>query len=192
MEVLSQIDENFDAFAATVRFKLDIPKSEQVRHQRLVVYVRGSGWLVVDELVGYGAHLYDTMWNFHPDCLVTRIDDGLAIELTNGQEATLTLLNRKYKGSWDLARGQLEPEIRGWYSWAYNERRASTSACYRYPESQPHLNVWWVSPAGSGSKARQIGDLRSLKDLDIELVDDYGSKQRIRWDEDEKKIVLNR
>ena len=188
MKVLNQIAPSFDAFGSTVGFKLGLFRSEQVKHHRVVVYLRDAGWLVVDELIGYGVHRYDTMWNFHPDCLVTRNGDSLRVFLEQGEEATLRLLNPDRGGSWDLARGQTEPEIRGWYSWAYNERRPSTSARYRYSINQPHINVWWIEPKldvnDTSAVVRLMSPLRSLEDLNVE-IERGTSTQRVTWEDGE-------
>lgn len=185
MKVLHQIEPEYDAFGASVGFKLGFSQSEQVNHQRIVVYLRDLGWLIIDELKGYGPHRYDTLWNFHPDCLVTRSEEDLNIYMERSVQVSLRLLNDEEKGNWDLARGQIEPEIRGWYSWAYNERRPSTSARYRYSSSQPHINVWWIEPRSNGQSSgptvRLKKPVRSLKFLEVE-IEKEGYTQLVKWE----------
>ena len=139
------ITPDYDLIQGKVTFKSNPIVGQSVEHTRTVVYFRDLGWLVIDELLGYGGHRYDTNWNFHPDCVVIRQQDELSILLPDDSTVRLRLLNDKPL-KWDLARGQLEPEIRGWYSWAYNEKRPTTSARYTYFASKPHYNAWWIAP----------------------------------------------
>jgi hypothetical protein len=165
---LVSIQPDYDLFQGKVEFRPDLFAAKSVDQTRTVVYFRDTGWLVIDELTGYGEHRYDTNWNFHPDCVVTRKQSTLVALLPDGSKARLKLLNGE-KGSWDFVRGQMNPEIRGWYSWAYNEKKASTSARYTYFASTPHFNAWWIAPETSLTELDSIevvgssGDLRTSK-----------------------------
>ena len=139
------ITSDYDLVQGKVGFNANPMTGQSVEQIRTVVYFREIGWLVIDELLGYGGHQYDTNWNFHPDCAVTRQQDDLSILLPDDSTARLTLLG-KNPGKWDLVRGQKEPEVRGWYSWAYNERKPTTSARYTYFAAKPHYNAWWITP----------------------------------------------
>lgn len=179
LPVLAQIEPEFDAFAASVDFELGPASSSRVHHRRIVVYLRHIAWLVIDEIVGYGAHHYDTRWNLHPDVQVEADKTGLQAVLADGQFARVELLTTRPGGQWKLTNGQVEPEVSGWYSRAYNERRASTSASFEYRTRQPHINVWWIAPLAEANgnpapSAQFLGDARSLDSLQVEVK--HGTK----------------
>jgi len=183
MNVFSQMKDAFDAFGASVRFDLGLLKTSHVDHHRWVVYLRDKGWLVIDELVGFGDHQYDTIWNFHPDCSVSENAGTLEASVNSKPFANLTLLNPPPNGTWDLVKGQTAPEIRGWYSWAYNEKRPDYSARFRYRTTQPRINIWWISPAQSPGNTPSIsgpGNPKSMKDLEIRIQNSNETLQ-LKW-----------
>jgi hypothetical protein len=168
-----RIEPDHDVFQASVQFDLDWLQTRTVRQTRTVIYLRSVGWLVVDAFVGYGRHRFDTQWQFHPDCVVSDDDAGLHWVLLDGSTGRMDLITLR-QGDWDLARGQLEPEVRGWYSWAYNERRPASSARYTQHCGGPFFNIWWLRPADASGILAELevntGDrLRSLDDAILKV-----------------------
>lgn len=167
----ASIQKGYDVFQSQVEFRTGMNGGKSVKQKRSVVYIRDLGWLVLDELIGYGEHRYDSNWNFHPDCVVTQNGESLAILLPDGSRAQLSLLTQK-NGKWSLVRGQMAPEIRGWYSWAYNEKKATTSARYTYSAKQPHFNAWWIAtetPFEEAAVVEIVGEMNDLSKAKIIL-----------------------
>jgi hypothetical protein len=158
MPIHQKRGESFHLFQSSVRFASQTLSGGKAVHDRAVVYVNDIGWLVIDQLLGFGPNKYETNWNFHPDCLVTQ--DGLALDIRtiSGRHASLKLISRS-EGEWKLVRGQTEPEVLGWYSWAYNERRPSSHARFVTYTNQPQINVWWIAPEGMPTPTLE-GELR--------------------------------
>ena len=180
----------YDLFQGKVEFRVDPLAAGSVKQTRTVIYFRDTGWLVVDEFIGFGAHRYDTNWNFHPDCVVTRQQEDVIALLPDGMNARLKLVSPR-NGNWDLARGQMEPEIRGWYSWAYNEKRASTSARFTYSAASPHFNAWWIVPETPFSRGVSVtidGDGNSLGGSRI-IVASKDHRYEVYRDETDSVVV---
>jgi hypothetical protein len=169
----ARIQHDHDVFQASVQFHLDWLQTSKVTQTRTVIYLRSVGWLVVDAFVGYGRHRFDTQWQFHPDCIVSDDEAGLHWVLPDGKTGRMDLITLR-QGDWDLARGQLEPEVRGWYSWAYNERRPATSARYTQRSGGPFFNLWWLRPADASGQLAELevvhqGRMRSVDDAMIRV-----------------------
>jgi hypothetical protein len=137
--------------------------------RRTVVYLKGAGWWILDVFEGYGDALWQTQWLFHPSCLVQEDQEGnLQVDLGNGAARARVQGYFSRQGQWDLVRGQLSPEVRGWYSPAYNQKLAATSARWTQRHSGPFYNVWWIGPVELSEMALQArwvkGESGALED----------------------------
>lgn len=142
MNLQRLLTKSIDLFEGEVNFPRTAAK-DGVRHKRTVIYIRDEGWLVIDRFVGFGAHEYQTHWNLHPGCEVREEGGGLLATWGSGDSAHVQLISGA-AGKWSIVKGQMEPEIRGWYSRAYNEREPAYSTRLVQKTLGPHQNIWWI------------------------------------------------
>ncbi len=103
---------------------------EPAQHTRATLYLRGLGWIVTDYLKIAGQHEVRPLWHFHPNCTV-KADAG-AVFSSDADKGNLRITpTRPDRWKVELARGQNEPTLQGWYSRSYGEVEPATCAVYR-------------------------------------------------------------
>ncbi|HEX8190095.1 MAG TPA: alginate lyase family protein, partial [Pyrinomonadaceae bacterium] len=94
--------------------------ADPVRHERLVLFVKGGYWVVYDRAGAVGAHRYDLNFHFAPDAAPSLVRDEGGVELVReegGPGAGLDLYVFGAGGAWRREEG--------WVSGCYGERRAA-------------------------------------------------------------------
>lgn len=117
-----------------------------VKHHRSLMYVRGEFWIVVDRIETKTAREIETLWHWHPDCLV-KIDDSGAVS-TKNEKGNLTIIPIE-KSDWvvDVIEGQEEPEIQGWYSKEYNVFEPNKAIIHSSKIDHNETFVWLLIPS---------------------------------------------
>ncbi len=163
-----EINATYAAFRGRSTFPATRPLSNKITHERTLLFLKDSGWLVFDWVLTFGKTQIEANWNFHPDIEVNQIEEVLTADLAEYGTFQLSLLNPK-KGNWDLAIGQTEPEVRGWHSWTYNQRQPAVSARYVDMLFSPRLYIWLLNPQNSenstGLEATLINQKSGMAEL---------------------------
>jgi hypothetical protein len=118
----------------------------QARHERTLIYVRNSYWLVIDRIVTDRPRRITAHWRFSPDATV--IAQGVEAVSTDAGKGNLRITPiGATPFQLELIRGQEAPEPMGWHSPDYNIRLPSTVARYEGDISGPQAFAWLLSPA---------------------------------------------
>ncbi len=139
------------------------------KHTRTVVFLKGTGWVVLDRINTDRPRTISALWHFHPDRNVRRMETG-GVRTADTTGANLTLTPA---GSVDwtpsLIRGQKEPHLQGWYN-----KRGTTwekSTCARFGARVDRgrtLFAWILLPSPDGRvKAVKNATLDSQRDAAI-------------------------
>jgi hypothetical protein len=146
-------EPDYDYFAQTVSFTGKRWRGQGPRHwTRVVVYMRGSYWVVVDHLEVFGDTEVTASWHFHPDSTVAL--DGAIAWTTNRGTTNLALIPSE-PSLWKVSNyhGQSEPDFKGWYSNNYNQRHPCTLLEYRTRIRSPTVFCWLLFPQANGEPA---------------------------------------
>lgn len=116
---------------------------DDVRHTRTVAYLRHRYWIVVDRVEAKQPHTVHALWHFHPACGVKV--DGIRVGSHDADETNLAIVPSDGR-AWEvsLARGQVEPDIQGWWSPKYNEKQPATTAIYKTALSSSAVWAWLI------------------------------------------------
>lgn len=138
------LGERWDSAFGDSRFALDgNPRAADWR--RIVVNLRGDGWLVIDRIVAFGQRNVETLWHWHPDCAVTADGDARLLVQNGGRILRVALASTATAADLRQVRGSEEP-VQGWHSVRFNQRVAATCTTARQTPQGPLLNVWFFSP----------------------------------------------
>jgi len=174
VNVRHEISKNSDLFEATAPFVGDAPAGQGPAYEtRTVYYLHNQFLLVVDHVLCAGPHQIETLWHFHPDCIVKH--DGNLVYTDNPGKANLGLLalNPPAHG-WDidLIKGREAPDIQGWYSPSFNVRLPAACASFSASIQSPSTMTWliWIAPSGqnvAAAKPSVDSALLELKQMDL-------------------------
>jgi len=121
-------------------------------HTRVVIYLRGKYWVVIDRIETDRPRTITPLWHFHPDCAVRT--EGSSVLTTDAGAANLRI---QPVGSltWTtaLVRGQETPAIQGWYSRQYNEKAPATCAAYTAHIAGTTTTAWVLAPGDGAAPA---------------------------------------
>ncbi|MFH1496621.1 MAG: alginate lyase family protein [Verrucomicrobiota bacterium] len=179
------LGERWESAFGDSRFALDgNPRAADWR--RIVVNLRGDGWLVVDRVVAFGPRTVETLWHWHPDCEVTPDGDARLL-VQNGGRSLRVALATTARTDLGQVRGSEAP-VQGWHSPRFNQRMAATCTTARQTTGGPLLNVWFFSPgpqpAGVAIRQRSGHRVRLLLtrgDDANELTLDLNNPANLRW-----------
>ncbi|MGE9297219.1 MAG: alginate lyase family protein [Puniceicoccales bacterium] len=146
MDVTAIIEDDADRFGSSVHFPARPLEGKGPRtHNRNVLYLRGYGWIVFDEVIVFEPTKVTARWLFHPDREVVRVDDELQTADTDGPNMRLVPFSPT---PWDiqLLRGQTEPFEAGWYSPQFTIRHPATQAIFETTISRPTTFIWAIAP----------------------------------------------
>jgi hypothetical protein len=137
------------------KFDTDGPAS----HTRAVMYVRNQFWVVADRIKTDKPRKIETLWHWHPDCLVSQDGNSVRTKNTRGNLAIIPV--SKQKTAIRFVKGQEKPDIQGWYSPEYNVYMPNTAAIYNSDIATDQTFVWLLLPSEGKSpavKARIISE----------------------------------
>lgn len=108
---LVRVERTHDGDCVTVRHHL-----ENAVHTRTLEHRPPRRLRIIDEIevTDSGVHDVRQLFHVHPDCVVDRHADG-RLELT-APGGDRCLITQRTEGTWQVARGQREPEPLGWHS----------------------------------------------------------------------------
>jgi len=113
-------------------------------HTRSVMYVRGHFWIVVDRLVTDRPRSIQTLWHWHPSCIVKNSGNVVYSDNTSGNLKIIPVGSPAWTLS--LVKGQENP-IQGWYSKEYNIYEANTASIYSTTLTGNDTFVWILYPS---------------------------------------------
>ena len=149
-----------DAFDfATSSFDKYKNTNGNVKHQRSVLYVRGDFWVVVDRIITDSPRNIETLWHWHPDCIVEKEESVVQTNNTEGNLAIIPVGQHNFKIN--LIKGQEKPNIQGWYSSMYNLFTPNITSIYSTDINTSSTFVWILQPSKSKIsllKAKIISD----------------------------------
>ena len=119
---------------------------KDVKHTRSLFYVRGNFWVVVDKIETKCPHKIETLWRWHPDCVVEKQEDGTVF--TKNEKGNLKIIPVG-KTNWkvNMIKGQETPEIQGWYSKEYNVYEPDVTTIYSGKIESDATFVWLLFPS---------------------------------------------
>jgi len=114
-------------------------------HTRAVMYVRGRFWVVADRIKTDKPRKIESLWHWHPDCLVTQ--DGNTVRTGNAKGNLAVIPVSSQKTTVRFVKGQEKPEIQGWYSPEYNMYMPNTTTIYNTDITGDQTFVWLLLPS---------------------------------------------
>jgi glycosyltransferase involved in cell wall biosynthesis len=114
-----------------------------VRHRRTIIRAAASGWLIVDELLGHGAHTATTNWHFDPDWRVT-IESTGCLRATHGDGGSAWVLHDT--GTARLLYGDEQSGL-GWHAPVYGMLVPAWCAQVEHAGDTPFSLVTWIGSA---------------------------------------------
>ena len=117
-----------------------------VTHTRAVLYLRGTGWVVVDRIQTNRPRRITPLWHFHPDCTVVR--EGQSVVTVDDDVGNLRI-QPLGPLAWDIefVRGREGPDFQGWYSTEMDVKVPNTCACYSATIPHTTTFAWLLLPA---------------------------------------------
>lgn len=134
-------------------------------HNRAVMYVRDSYWIVVDRITTDRPRRVDVLWHWHPECIVKN-EKGNIIRTVNERGNLSVIPVGKQKWGINFIKGQESPEIQGWYSVEYNKYEPNVASVYSTDIKKSSAFVWILQPSEYQAKALKASIL-SQTDLEI-------------------------
>ncbi|MCF6332385.1 MAG: heparinase II/III family protein [Draconibacterium sp.] len=147
------------------------------KHTRTLFYVRGNFWVVVDRVETDRPRKIETLWHWHPDCVVQEGTSGIVS--TKNERGNLKIIPVEYK-NWkiDLIKGQEKPEIQGWYSKLYNKYEPNVTSIYSTKIDSDETFVWLLVPSEKEAP-EMIAKVLSKNDKEIKL--EVENKAKGNW-----------
>ncbi|MGH7302185.1 MAG: heparinase II/III family protein, partial [Candidatus Rokuibacteriota bacterium] len=164
-----------DFAEAEHRTYVELPGGGAV-HRRRVVFVKGSYWVVVDDLEGDGEHHVDLQFQFAP--LEVQVDPALWAR-ARGRTGT-ELLVRPFAGvalKASVHTGELDP-LRGWVSPIYGRREPAPLLVYSTVTTLPVRVLTLLLPsAGPQAAVPSVSSLIDARGAPVGLVfEDAGER----------------
>lgn len=126
-------------------------------HTRIVIFLRETGWVVIDRIVSDRARAVAPLWHFRPERQV-EVAESQIIVTTDAEGANLSITPTGAM-EWDLAlvRGQEEPHLQGWHSEVTTEWEPATCAEYQGKVDADALFGWILLPVRNGTAQPAAG-----------------------------------
>jgi hypothetical protein len=138
-----KITDDFDY--ASNSFDSFIDVDGKAKHTRSVLYVRGEFWVVVDRITTDKPRKIETMWHWHPECVVEKDNSTIKTRNKKGNLAVIPVSQQEFDIS--FIKGQEEPEIQGWYSSEYNLFEPNITSFYSTNINENSIIVWLLLPS---------------------------------------------
>ncbi|MEZ4970365.1 MAG: alginate lyase family protein [Flavobacteriaceae bacterium] len=116
-----------------------------VKHTRVIFYVRGEFWVVVDRIETDRPRQIDALWHWHPENKVVK-DRSIVKTVNEGGNLALIPVGQQ-KFDIQFIKGQETPEVQGWYSPEYNIYEPNTTSSYSYKTKGNSTLVWLLLPS---------------------------------------------
>lgn len=156
---------------------------------RALLYVRGEFWVVVDRIHTDKPRKIETMWHWHPDCLVNQEGNVVKTNNAEGNLAVIPVGNDKMNVR--FVKGQEQPEIQGWYSPEYNVYSPNTATIYSANISRDQTFVWLLFPSEGKTppvKARIVAETE--EEVRVEVTANGKTWKMVVPYEDSRKVAL--
>lgn len=143
---------------------------KNVEHSRSLFYVRGNFWVIVDHIKTDKPREIETLWHFHPDCIIEIEKEGTTA--TKNEKGNLIVIPVG-KSNWviDVIEGQEEPEIQGWYSKEYNKFKPNKAIIYSTKIKKDETFVWLLFPSKNQAPELKVTIVKKDKDgIDLKVA----------------------
>jgi len=116
------------------------------KHTRALLYVRDEFWVVVDKIETDRPRNIKSLWHWHPQCDVQKLENNKIVGRHSGGQLTITPVGDN-QGKVDFISGQETPKIQGWYSKKYNQYVPNTASIYSTDIDSDEVFVWLIKPS---------------------------------------------
>lgn len=117
----------------------------EVVHTRAVLYLRGTGWVVVDRIETEKPRHITALWHFSPQCTVAREGQSV-VTVDEGVENLRVQPVGTRDWQIELVSGREGPDFQGWYSPEMDVRVPNTCACYTAEIPRTTTLAWLLVP----------------------------------------------
>lgn len=134
-----------DRRIATRKFRELKDASKDIKHTRVMTYLKDRLWIVVDQVILDEPSKIEVLWHYHPDCTVE--NENLSVSSVDDGKGNLRIVPVS-EMDWDLSqvRGQTEPYIQGWYSPSGKVKMPATTAVYSSTPKETSTFCWILIP----------------------------------------------
>jgi hypothetical protein len=91
-----------------------------VTHERQILFIKPDYWIIVDKILGIGAHQVEQLYHLTPDAEAALLDGHLRATYANGAGLQIVPLHAD-SSAMSIVKGALEP-IQGWVATGYNKK----------------------------------------------------------------------
>jgi hypothetical protein len=159
-----KITPDFDYASNSMANFIDV--EGEATHHRSLFYVRGEFWVVVDRIFTDRPRKIETLWHWHPSCIVEK--EGKAVK-TNNEKGNLLILPASGQNlKVELIKGQVEPAMQGWYSSEYNIYEPNITTQYTSDINGNSTLVWLLVPA-EGATPKATVKILSENESEVEV-----------------------
>ncbi|TSE04144.1 alginate lyase family protein [Aquimarina algiphila] len=138
-----KITDEFDY--ATGSFNVFNDIQGKAIHNRSIFYIRGDFWIVVDKIITDRPREIQTLWHWHPECIVEQENK---IVKTNHEKGNLAIIPVGYQDfKITQIKGREKPSPQGWYSSMYNQFEPNTATSYSTTIKANKTLVWILQPS---------------------------------------------
>ncbi len=160
--------------------------------RRIVVHLRGIGWVVIDRLVSFQPATLTTLWHWHPVCDALPPDEAAGQVVRHGAGSLrLQVVSSAPEGAWDVVRGAGQP-VQGWHSDRFNFKTPASCTLYTQRTKKPVTNVWLFAPQADGLDTPSL-EVAFAKDGKLEVrVRAPGAVRRFLIDPERPEAITAR
>ncbi|MEK6479505.1 alginate lyase family protein [Catalinimonas sp. 4WD22] len=162
-----KISEDFDYASGSFD---EFEDTEEVKHSRAILYVRGEFWVVVDKINTNKPRKVDALWHWHPESIPIQEDSIVKTENTRGNLAVIPISGHKF--DINFVKGQEQPEIQGWYSPEYNLYEPNITSFYTTNIKESSTLVWLLLPTENelpNYKASVISEEDNVVNVEVQI-----------------------
>jgi hypothetical protein len=138
-----KLHKDFDYASNSMSDFIDL--EGKAEHRRVLFYVRGAFWVVVDQIKTDKPRQIEALWHWHPTCLVIKDNEVVKTQNQSGNLAIVPVSSQKFDIT--FIKGQEKPTIQGWYSREYNLYEPNTMSKYSTTIQGNDTLVWLLLPS---------------------------------------------
>ncbi|NQU54008.1 MAG: alginate lyase family protein [Bacteroidetes bacterium] len=169
-----KITDTFDYASGTFNDFNDIEGVGE--NLRTLFYVRGEFWIVVDKIKTDRPRKVETLWHWHPGCLVQKENRIVKTKNERGNLAIIPVSKQKFDIK--FIEGQEGPVAQGWYSPEYNKYEPNVASIYSTDIESEETLVWLLVP--SGNEVPEI-HAKIILEKETEIKLEVITKERGSW-----------